>query len=111
NVQLRHGREHVANRLDELDRAHGVVVNVAEKYTVVVGDIGPLTPLECEHRIAQRPDGAAQLIDLPSDLGDPPGEIGTRSGQHFIFQIVDVLADLFEDGHVVVHDDIQQRVE
>lgn len=95
----------VFQNLDELNE---VVEAVAQVDACFVGDYRERIADERADRVACRPDGAPDVEQFALDIVDVVRGAGGRAEDCFIFERVEVFADVFEHWEVCVNDGVNE---
>ena len=90
--------EQVALRLDRVEQARDVVVDVADVRLVLGVDDGVGIALQMEAGVARVDQHAAQIDEFALDGEDLLEDLGRRIGEDSVFEVVDAVVEVVDGG-------------
>ncbi len=87
-----------------------VIVHIPEKQPGLRGDDVAFIPGETAQHLAQRPDRLAQHEHLALEMMDAGQRRRGRIGDQLVFERLDLVSEVLEQGEVVIYHRIEQRV-
>ena len=109
-IRLEHAGEQVAKRLNLLDDAQKVVADVAEVLGELVGHESVVSADKILDRVHERGGRLVELEHLPLEQVDALHRVDVGLREDLELHLPDVVVDAGDDGRVVVHHLVDDRV-
>ena len=109
-VEVEQTRNDVAEGFDGVYDLDDVFVDIAQIEEGFGMKLGEFTAIEAADDFAQRPNGFAQVEEFTPQLVDILHGFGGGVFENVVFDLLDVVAEVFEDEEVVVYDGVEEGV-